>query len=480
MKIQVQHYIAIFFTLVYLVSCTGEKENPNIILIVADDLGWKDLGCMGSTYFETPNIDKLASEGMLFTQAYAGASNCAPSRACLMTGQNTPRHGVYTVSPSGRGHEKTRRIIPTKNSNTISDTVMTLGRELQYLGYKTATMGKWHIGIDPTKQGFNVNVAGNVWGHPKSYWAPYIKPDIDAPEGEYLTDRITSEAVSFIEENKDGLFFLYLPFYAVHTPIQGKPHLVHYYKKKGGDSCQGNAEYAAMVTNMDSCIGAIINTLENFQIDKNTLVFFTSDNGGIHRISCQKPLRGGKGSYYEGGTRVPLIVKYPGNIEASTSSNVQVSNLDFYPTILDILGAEPKQKLLDGLSIKKVLYNQDTLAERPFYWHFPIYLQAYKSSFTQWTDPLFRTRPGTSMRYGNWKLIDYFETGNLELYNLQNDLGERNNLADSLPEKLKEMHQMMINWRNETGAPVPKQPNLKYDKEFEENKIKSIVQDLNN
>jgi len=337
-----------------LLLCSCQKStqrSPNVVLIVADDLGWRDVGFMGSDYYETPNLDRLAGEGMVYTQAYASAANCAPSRASLMTGRYTPAHGIYTVSPSERGDPRTRRIIPARNTDSLAHEFYTLAEALRDRGYATVNIGKWHLGKDPRTQGMDVNVGGSYWGHPGSYFAPYQRPDLKAPEGEYLTDRLTSEALAFMREHRNQPFFLYLPFYAVHTPIEAKPVLEEKYRKKGGVDCQSNAAYAAMVDNLDRNIGLLMKQLEDLELEEHTLVIFTSDNGGIRRISCQDPLRAGKGSYYEGGIRVPLLFCWPGKIEAGTRCNQAVINLDFYPTLMDISGGPLTIIKLDEVSL---------------------------------------------------------------------------------------------------------------------------------
>ncbi|RLD51363.1 MAG: aryl-sulfate sulfohydrolase, partial [Bacteroidetes bacterium] len=346
-----QIFLAFIALLIALSSC-GKRDSglPNIVLIVADDLGWKDLGFMGSSYYETPNLDLLAGEGMVFLQAYAAAANCAPSRACLMTGMYTTAHGIYTVASSERGDPRTRRLIPATNTDTLDNRFFTLAEALKQAGYTTVNIGKWHLGNDPCSQGMDYNVGGSIWGHPKSYFAPYIQPSLSAPEGEYLTDRLTEEAIAFMRNHHRHPFFLYLPYYAVHTPIQAKAGLEQKYEKKGAVACQDNASYAGMVENLDSCIGRLMEELDVLELSENTLVIFTSDNGGIREISCQDPLRAGKGSYYEGGIRVPLIFRWPGLIENESVSIEPVINLDFYPTLLQITGQESPANL-DGLSL---------------------------------------------------------------------------------------------------------------------------------
>lgn len=444
-------------------------EQPNIIYINVDDLGWKDVGYMGSTYFETPNIDKLSTQGMNFIQGYAGAANCAPSRACLMSGQNTPRHGVYTVSPSTRGNTKTRKLIPTPNTDHLTNDMITMANMFKTAGYVTGTFGKWHVSIDPLNDGFDVNIGGNHRGGPggNGYTAPYNNlPNLDrAPEGEYLTDRLTTEAINFVEKNKDKPFFLYLPYYAVHMPLMGKPELVEKYKNKGGSGGQDNPVFAAMVENVDINVGRLLSALEQLNLSNNTLIVFTSDNGGISSISSQKPLRAGKGSYYEGGTRVPYIIKWPNKIKAGTTSETPIVNMDFFPTFMEILDVHLPNKILDGKSLLPLLKG-NKIVDRPLFWHFPIYLGSYDEAKDDGRDPLFRTRPGSTVLHNNWKLHHYFEDNALELYDLKNDLGERNDLALSHPEKAKELYNLLDSWRKEVDAPVPSELNPEYDPNF--------------
>lgn len=464
----------LFVLLTALVSC-GKKDSglPNIVLIVADDLGWKDLGFMGSSYYETPNLDLLADQGMVFQRAYAAAANCAPSRACMMTGMYTTAHGIYTVASSERGDPRTRRLIPATNTDTLHNDFFTLAEALKQTAYTTVNIGKWHLGKDPCSQGMDYNVGGSIWGHPRSYFAPYIQPSLDAPEGEYLTDRLTEEAMVFMQKHSRRPFFLYLPYYAVHTPIQAKTDIEQKYVNKGAVACQDNARYAGMVDNLDSCIGRLMEELDILGLSENTLVIFTSDNGGIRDISCQDPLRAGKGSYYEGGIRVPLIFRWPGQIESGSVSKEPVINLDFYPTLMQITGQESPANL-DGLSLWPVLSGDNDLIDRPIFFHFPIYLQAYKKRYDDGRDPLFRTRPGSVIIEGNWKLHYYYEDGGIELYNLNSDPGERNNLAgintimtDDLLSKLKA-------WLEEEQAPVHFGLNPRFDSLFEQELIAEI------
>lgn len=460
----------IFLVVVAHLSCTSNPpaQLPNIVLINVDDLGWKDVGFNGSRYYETPNLDRLAKESIRFTNAYAGAANCAPSRACLISGQQTTRHGIYTVGNSDRGNAKTRRIIPTPNTTVLADEQTTLAEALATQGYTSISIGKWHLGKDPKTQGFAQNVGGTHAGHPKSYFSPYKNPNLsDGPEGEYLTDRLTDEAINFIDENQENPFFLYLPFYTIHTPLQGKEALVEKYKQKPALEGQGrNPHYAAMVETMDASVGRILQRLEEHKLD-NTIVIFTSDNGGISYLSRQHPLRAGKGSYYEGGIRVPLLIRWKSSIKEAWETDTPVTNLDFYPTLLELVGMEvPTGKVLDGVSLAGLVLEKEVLQERPLIWHFPIYLQAYSVGGDESRDSLFRTRPGSVIRLGDWKLHQYFEDDGLELYNLAEDLGEQQNLAATRPEKREELLGLLNDWRSRMNAPVPKEPNPDYVEGF--------------
>ena len=461
-----------------LLSCTTQnlvksESKPNIIYINVDDLGWMDTETYGSTFYETPNITRLAKSGMLFTNGYASAANCAPSRACLISGQNTPRHGVFTVSNSDRGHEKTRKIIPTPNTEDLADDNVTIAEMLKKAGYTTGTFGKWHLGDDPKTQGFDVNVAGANNGNPgkNGFFSPYnVKNIVDNKKGENLTDRLTQEAISFIKDNKEQPFFLYLPYYAVHTPLSTTNALEEKYKEKGGNSFQNKAVYAGMIETVDRNIGLILDEIEALNL-KNTLIVFTSDNGGIRDISNQDPLRAGKGSYYEGGIRVPYIISWDGIIKPNKVSKTPITNLDFYPTFMDILNVEMPNKIVDGTSILTALKGE-SIKDRSLYFHFPIYLQAYNFKTDDGRDPFFRTRPGSVIIDGDWKLHQYFEDNGLELYNLKTDVGERNNLAEVHPEKTAELLQKLRSWRTEINAPIPTELNPKYEASFIPNKFK--------
>jgi arylsulfatase A-like enzyme len=445
----------------------ASKSPPNIVFLFIDDLGWRDVGFMGSRYYETPNIDKLASQSMVFTNAYSNAPNCAPSRACLMSGWYGPRHGVYTVGTSERGQSRLRKLIPIRNTEVLDPAVVTIAEGIKPAGYVSASIGKWHLGDDPVSgpkaQGFDVNVAGfHAGSPPKGYFVPYKNPELpDGPPGEYLTDRLTDEAVKFIEANKDKPFFLYLPHYAVHTPLQAKAELIAKYKNKPGSNGQCNPTYAAMIESTDQGVGRILAKLDELNLTENTIVFFFSDNGGVKGITSNEPLRGGKGMLYEGGIREPMAVRWPGVVKPGSTCDTPVIGIDFYPSILDMTGVpKPAGRLLDGVSIVPLLKGANTLNREALYWHFPAYLEGKAEGAR---DPHFRTRPGCAVRAGDWKLIEYFEDGALELYNLKDDISEQKNLAQTLPEKTKELHNLMLTWRKTLNAPVPTELNPEYD-----------------
>jgi arylsulfatase A-like enzyme len=449
-------------------AASKKSKKPNIIYINIDDMGWKDVTYMGSRFYETPNIDKLASEGIIFTNAYAPAANCAPSRACCMSGQYGPRHGIYTVTSSERGDAKTRKLIPTKNETILPDDNVTIAEALKAGGYTSITLGKWHLGPDPRTQGFDENVGGNTAGHPPSYFSPYKNKSLpDGPKGEHLPYRLTDEALDFIERNASKPFFMYFPFYSIHGPIQTTQELANKYEAKGGDDLHDNAKYAGMIESVDTNIGRLIAKLNELNLTDNTFILFTSDNGGVNGVTSQEPLRAGKGSYYEGGIRVPMFVKWPSKIKPGSKSDTPVSGIDFYPTLLEVTGtSKPKGKLLDGISIVPVITGKGDLPERPLYWHFPIYLQKYIGNDST-RDPIFRTRPGSVIRLGNWKLHEYFEDGGIELYNLKDDISENHELSEKYPQKAKELLDMLKAWRKKTGAPVPTELNPKYDEAYD-------------
>lgn len=443
------------------------KSKPNIVFILADDLGWTDLGVMGSDYYETPNIDRLASEGMLFDNAYAAAANSAPSRACMMTGMYTPRHGVYTVSPSERGDRTKRRLIPIPNTEDVRSDFVTIAEALQKQGYQCGHIGKWHLGDDadgtgPLSQGFIRNVGGNRAGFPYSYFYPYCLPDKskchlgleEGTPGEYLTDRLTEEAVSFMRSYKEGPFFLHLSHHAVHTALQAPDSLINKYRNKTPGKYHTNAVYAAMIEKLDDSVGRICRVIEELGIADNTIIIFYSDNGGSEPVTDNYPLKGGKGMPYEGGSRVPLIMKWPGKIKPGIRSSIPVTGVDFYPTFVTLAQGEVASNL-DGKDIFTLIKDHET--ERDLFWHFPAYLESYINGGKG-----FRAKPYSSIRSGDWKLIYNYEDESMELFNLKNDLGESRDLSKTNPVKGKELYQKLVKWIRDTHAPVPTELNPYY------------------
>lgn len=460
-------------------SQAAQNQKPNIVFFMIDDMGWRDVGFMGSTYYETPHIDKLAAEGVVFTQAYANAANCAPTRASFLTGQYTPRHGVFTVGTPARGKAQDRRLIPVENDTTLNAEQVTIAEVLGPAGYTCASMGKWHMGNDPELgpigQGFDVNVAGNESGSPRGgHFSPYRNPQLsDGPKGEYLTDRLTDEAVKFVEQNKAKPFFLYLTHYAVHTPIQARADLKAKYKDKPAAGDQGNATYAAMVESVDHSVRRVLQTLDDLKLADNTVVCFFSDNGGYGGATSNTPLRGSKGMFYEGGIREPMIVKWPGITKPGTTCDTPVISTDFFPTFLDMAGIKkPRGKNLDGLSLEPLLRGSGALRRDALYWHFPAYLQGRQSGAR---DPQFRTRPVGVIRKGQWKLLQYFEEWTLdggwdrinennaiELYDLKADPFETTNLANRNKAKRDDLLRDLIRWQKSVDAPIPSQANSAY------------------
>ncbi len=453
--------------LAWPVSVHGQEPPPNIVIIYADDLGWRDLGVMGSNYYETPNIDRLAGQGMRFTHAYSNAPNCAPSRASLLSGQYAPRHGIYTVLSAERGESRDRRLIPVRNRNRLDPSVVTIAEALGDAGYRTGHIGKWHLGDEgfaARDQGFDVSIAGTEVGSPPTYFAPYrwddrALPDVeDAPPGEYLTDRLTDEAMQFIRDSGDEPFFLYLSHYAVHTPLEAKPELVEYFSRKPASQGHGDPTYAGMVRSLDDGVGRLLDLLDELDLRGRTVVIFTSDNGGYGPATSMAPLRGSKGMLYEGGIRVPLIVRWPGVVAPGVISEAPVVGLDLYATLLAIGGAGmPLRQPLDGVSLVPLLRRERDRLDRPLFWHFPAYLQAYRDTIGPW-----RTTPVSAVRLGRFKLLHFFEDARDELYDLANDVSERVNIAALNPEKADELRSLLRRWWSHTNAFIPTEPNPGY------------------
>ena len=440
-------------------GATADKRPPNFIFVLVDDLCWTDLGCTGSDLYETPSIDRLAAEGVKFTSAYSACTVCSPTRAALLTGKYPARLHV-TDWIHGHARPKAKLKIPDWTHYLPHDEV-TLAAALHKLGYVSASIGKWHLGDGedhyPTRHGFDVNFAGYGAGQPPSYFSPYRIPTLpDGPPGEYLSDRLTDEACRFLEANRDRPFFLYLPHYGVHTPLQAEKELIERYERKIKPGMRHtNATYAAMIHSLDDSIGRVVAKLDELKIADHTVVFFTSDNGGLignpdRPITINVPLRAGKGSSYEGGVRVPLIVKCPGVTPVGSVCDEPVISTDFFPTILELAGAHSDSLHagpVDGRSIVGLLKNpSDKLDREAIFWHYPHY------------------HPGGATPYGavrnrDWKLIEFYEdmqaNVHVELYNLADDIEEKKDLAAAMPEKVAELRIRLHAWRKSVNAQMP-------------------------
>ena len=464
---------------------TERSSQPNILFIYLDDFGWKDTGYMGSDFYETPHLDRLAETGMIFTDAYAGAANCAPSRACLLSGQYTPRHKIFNVGTGPRGKSEHRRVKYVTGVDTLDPNITTWAQCLKDQGYRTGTFGKWHLSKDPIPFGFDVNVAGSHAGSPPNgYYPPHPgAPGLEkAPVDEYLTDRISLEANEFIKKNSEHPWLVYLTHFAVHTPIQAKRKLLEKYAAKEPGELHTNAKMATMIQAVDDGIGMLVNTLKELNIDDRTIIIFYSDNGGYGPATDMAPLKGYKGNFYEGGIRVPFFVRWPGVTSAGSTCPEPITAVDLLPTLCEMAGASvPVNQPLDGKSIVPLLQSQrkslgDHDEPRAVFWHFPCYLQSTGQMIDEQRDPLFRTRPCSVVRQGDWKLHQYFEDGQLELYNLTDDIGETTNLRDKMPEKANQMLAVLQKWQAEIGAPIPDQPNPEFDQTAETKAIKQALE----
>ncbi len=437
---------------------------PNIVLINVDDLGWTDLACFGSKYYETPNIDRLCSRGMKFTNAYAAAAVCSPSRAAIMTGRYPSRIGITdwirfrkyidgTTNPGPDDYEGdgTTPLLCPANPHWMELEEVTIAEMLKPVGYITGHIGKWHLGFEayyPEKQGFDFNVGGCHLGQPPSYFDPYERkakiPTLMARKtGEYLTDRLADEAVKFITAHKDEPFFLHLAHYAVHTPLEGKSDLVAKYEAKPKTN-QSNPQYAAMIESVDDSVGQIVETLDRLELTDRTLIIFTSDNGGLSGSTDNSPLRDGKGYPYEGGIRIPQIIRWPGMIEPGTVCDVPVTSVDFLPTIAEATGADLPDTVIDGESLMPLLRQTGSLERDAIFWHFPHYRENGDVA------------PYSIIRQGKWKLIKWHEGKESELFNLEEDISEQRNLTPEMPEKVTELDKRLVAWLHQTNARLPK------------------------
>jgi len=459
-------------------TAQAPSQPPNIVLFLIDDLGWMDLGCQGSTYYQTPNIDQLAAQGVRFTDAYAACGVCTPTRAAILTGKYPARLLMTNWTPDGRWDPRSR-LSEARFLRDLPLEEVTIAEALREVGYRTASIGKWHLGGPPFSlpehHGFDINIGGHAHGAPGDYFYPYqgdwpipstslratwnVLPD--GQPDEYLTDRLTDEAVKFIRDSHDQPFFLYFPHYAVHTPLQAKPEVVARYQQVPESQRQGDPTYAAMVESVDDSVGRVLATLQELQLAENTVVIFASDNGGFWKATDHAPLRGHKGTYWEGGIRVPLIIKWPGRSVAGKVVSQPVTSTDLYPTILSATGqpSRPHQHL-DGLDLTPLMTGSDSVQtgdswpRQSLFWHFPHYNNHPE------------TVPQGAIRKGPWKLIQTYDPEGLQLYNLHDDLGETTNLATEKPDLANQLLADLDAWRKSVGADSM-QPNPDYDPTIE-------------
>ncbi len=460
-------------------QAAGKKKPINFVFLLVDDLGWADVGCNGSKFYETPNIDKLAASGMRFTNGYTASPVCSPTRASIMSGKHPVRVNITDWIPGQRGRPNNKLLMPEDRSNLALSEV-TIAEALKMAGYQTFFAGKWHLGSKghwPTDQGFDTNIGGWEAGSPKrgGYYSPWTNPNLKSKKkGEYLTERLTKESLNFLEKrDKKKPFLLYLAYYNVHTPIQPYKKRVGHFQEKANKLFknktpfkkehegfsrlrQDHPPYASMVKAVDDSVGQILAKLKALDLDENTVVIFFSDNGGLCTTgrrggpTCNLPLRSGKGWLYEGGIRVPMIIRAPGTTMPGSTCHYPAVSMDFYPTMLELAGlkARPKQHV-DGVSLVPLLKGQKKLKRQTLYWHYPHY------HGSTW-------KPGSSIRDGDWVLIRFDHYKTAELYNLKNDIGQKNDLAKKMPEKTAELLKKLATWQKDIGAKLPR-PNPNYD-----------------
>ncbi len=455
--------LSLIYAAVLIVSALPAAENPanrppNVIVMLIDDMGMTDLSCYGSKFYESPNIDQLARDGVRFTQGYSACTVCSPTRAALLTGKYPARlHLTDWISGHVRPHAKLK--IPEWKQFLAFEEI-TLAEQLKSAGYATASIGKWHLtpGLKegdeayyPDKHGFDLNIGGYHRGQPPSYVSPYGIPTLkDGPKGEFLTDREAAESVKFIEANKDKPFFLYLPHYAVHQPIAGKADVIAKFKAKDTTGLkQKNATYAALISTVDESLATIRAALKRLKLEDNTIIIFNSDNGGLLPTTDNSPLRAGKGSAYEGGVRVPLIVHWPGVTKAGTIENTPAISLDLYPTILEMTGIKPLQSQVDGVSLAPLLKSGTKPDREAIFWHYPHY---HPGGAT----------PYSAVRSGDYRLVHFYEDGRDEMYNLALDVSEARDLAATEPDRAKALRSKLDAWLKSVDAQLPT-PNPAYD-----------------
>ena len=459
------HRLAFAVTLATAIHSTtnlqsAEPRKPNFIVILIDDMGWGDLGCTGSDFYETPNIDRLATEGLRFTNGYSACPVCSPTRAALMTGKYPARLHLTDWLPGRKDMPNQKLARPPIHQHLPLEEV-TIAEMLKPVGYVSASIGKWHLGGDgflPTDQGFDKNVGGTQTGSPPAGYFKFKTPTLSAADDkEYLTDRLTDEALKFIDDNKARPFFLYLPHYTVHIPLQAKEELIERYRKKKPGAKHSNAVYAAMIHSLDEGVGRILKKLHDFKLTNDTLIVFTSDNGGLSVLegkntpaTSNAPLRTGKGYLYEGGIRVPWLFRWPGRIKPGTCE-VPIITTDLVPTIQEIAGVKPDPKsVCDGVSLLSLLESKGEPKREALYWHYPHYSNQ-------------GGKPGAAVRAGDWKLIEFYEDNRVELYNLKNDVSEKNDLSITEPERAKRLRIILQDWRKSVDAQMPT-PNPNYKK----------------
>jgi arylsulfatase A len=428
-------------------------EKPNFIFILVDDLGWRDLGCYGSTFYETPNIDSLASQGMRFTNAYAACPVCSPTRASILAGKYPARLRLTDWIPGRKQWPAAKLLTPEFNQQLPLHEV-TIAEALKAAGYTSASIGKWHLGdvpFYPDKQGFDLNIAGTRRGSPTSYFGPFDLPGLHGGSSDdYLTERLSDAAEKFVEENKDRPFFLYLPEFAVHLPLEARKRIIERYRAKANlNEPQHDPVYAAMVDSVDQAVGRLMRKLDELKIAGRTVLFFFSDNGGLvyegrrrDNVTSNIPLRAGKGHLYEGGVREPMIVRWPGMVKPGATCDTPVISVDFLPTILEAAGIKDRPQHLDGVSITPLLKRAGKLERDALFWHYPHYSNQGGV-------------PSGAVRKGDFKLIEFYEDGRLELYNLKEDIGEHRNLVRKFPERAAELHELLKRWRASVNAVMP-------------------------
>ena len=439
---------------------SSQPRRPNVIVILVDDLGQTDIACYGSQFYETPHVDQLAKDGVRFANGYSACTVCSPTRAALLTGKYPARLHL-TDWIAGHDRPKAKLKIPDWQKFLPFEEI-TLAEQFKSAGYATASIGKWHLtpGLKegdeayyPEKHGFDVNVGGYARGQPPRYVAPYGIPTLpEGPAGEFLTDREANEAVKFIEANKAKPFFIYLPHYAVHTPLGGKPEVIAKYQAKTAkhpDLKQKNATYASLVESVDDSLGTIRAALKRLKLEDDTIIIFTGDNGGLLPVTDNAPFRVGKGSAYEGGVRVPLIVCWPGVTKPGLVETTPALTIDLYPTLLELTGVKPMQSLVDGISLAPLLKSGAKPDRDAIFWHYPHY---HPGGAT----------PYSAIRSGDFRLVHFYEDGHDELYDLAQDVGESKDLAAAQPERAKGLRARLDAWLKSVDAQLPT-PNPAYD-----------------